>query len=366
MSDTNASMGEPAEPNLDTMTWVEVTKHTEQIIERFENDETTFQRWEVKVVWEYWRGFEMMGLNPGLTVLKFMRDVVIPFASSRVHSRLQGHTRYEKATGADKSKTYKIETTVDEGPAIVYRKGSSPDTATTQNVGKSHDAPLTVASSSRSASGSASRSASRSASGSGSANLQHDRYHVHWDLGAHMRANTSSTASSPPAHSEHIEHATQSPSSTDPATAITGQITQPASSEPAPFHNVPIAQAAENILKSPVSNSKLITQGPATGNGFPAAATSRVEGHPELVKIICNDKEEVVNMEDLVANNYLLRSTVESLNTTVTSMQAIIKAQKDQINALSNYIASQHAKIRGLTDNIATLMYQVSLSEKAE
>jgi hypothetical protein len=353
MSDTNVSTAESAEPNLDTMTWVEVTKHTEKIIERFENNETSFQRWEVKVVWEYWRGFEMMGLSPGLTVLKFMRDVVIPFASSRVHSRLQGHTRYEKATGADKSKTYKIETTVDEGPAIVYRKGSSPDTVTTSNVEKVHDAPPTVASSSRSASASA------------SATTQHDRYHVHWDLGAHMRANTSSTASSPPAHSEHIEHATQS-SSSDSATAIASQSTQPISSEPAPFQNVPIAQAAKNILKSPVSNSKLITQGPATGNGFPAAVTSRVEGHPELVKIICNDKEEVVSTEDLVANNYLLRSTVESLNTTVTSMQAIIEGQKDRINALSGYIASQHAKIRGLTDNIATLMYQVSLSEKGD
>lgn len=352
MSDTKSTAPEPSEPSLDTMTWVEVTKHTEQIIKRFENDETTFQRWEVKVVWEYWRGFEMMGLHPGLTVLKFMRDVVIPFASARVHSRLQAHTRYEKATGADKSKIYKIETTVDEGPAIVYRKGSSPETATMSNVGKVHDAP-TVASS------------SGSASGEGSANTQHDRYHLHWDLGAHMRANTGTNASSPPAHSEHIENATQS-SSTDSATAISSQNIQPVAPEPAPFHNVPIAQTAENILKSPVSNSKLITQGPHPGNGFPAAVTSRVEGHPELVKIVCNDKEEIVSTEDLVANNYLLRSTVESLNTTVTSMQAIIEAQKDRIDALSGYIASQHSKIRGLTDNITNLLDQVSLSEKAD
>jgi hypothetical protein len=352
MSDTNPTTAEPSEPNLDTVTWVEVTKHTEKIIERFENDETTFQRWEVKVVWEYWRGFEMMGLNPGLTVLKFMRDVVIPFASSRVHSRLQGHTRYEKATGTDKSKTYKIETTVEEGPAIVYRKGSSPETVTTQNVGKAHNAP-TVASS------------SGAASGSSSANAPQDRYHVHWDLGAHMRANAGTTVPSPPAHSEHIEDATQS-SSTDSASATASQNKQPVPSDPAPFHNVPISQAAENILKSPVSNSKLITHGPPTGNGFPAAVTSRVEGHLELVKVVCDDTEEIVNTEDLVANNYLLRCTVESLNTTVTSMQAIIEAQKGRIDALSGYIASQHTKIRSLTDNITSLLDQLALSEKAD
>ncbi|KAF3391525.1 hypothetical protein F1880_007656 [Penicillium rolfsii] len=352
MSNTNSPATEHAEPNLDTMTWVEVTQHTEKIIERFENEETTFQRWEVKVVWEYWRGFEMMGLNPGLTVLKFMRDVVIPFASSRVHSRLQGHTRYEKATGADKSKTYKIETTVDEGPAIVYRKGSSPETATAKSVGQAHDV-LTVASSSRSAAG----------EGSASSPL-HDKYHIHWDLGAHMRANTGTTTSSPPPHSEHVEDATQS-SSTDSTTAILGQNTHFPPSDPAPFHNVPIAQAAENILKSPVSNSKLVSQGPSTGNGFPGAVTSRVAGHPELVKIVCNGKEEIVSTGDLVANNYLLRSTVESLNATVTSMQAIIEAQKDRIDALSGYIASQHAKIRGLTDNVTSLLDQASLSEKA-
>lgn len=338
---------EPSEPALDTLTWVEITKYSEQILVRFENDETTFQRWEVKVVWEYWRGFEMMGLNPGVTVLKFMRDVVIPFASSRVHSRLQGFTRYEKATGADKSQTYRIETTVDEGPAIVYRKGSSPDTVTLAKTEETkaeevHDASKVVARSS-------------------SALPQPDNQTIQWDLGAHMRANAAvrppptpraSSPSSPRISTEHIEDVNQSPPN-DPTSILANNDIRPRPSSPAPFHNVPIAQAAENILRSPVSKSKLITQGPLIGNGLPAAATSRVEGHPELIKIVCNGMEETVSTEDLVANNYLLRSTVESLNTTVTSMQAIIEAQKDQIDVLSGYVASQHAKIRSLTEKLA-------------
>lgn len=343
----NSKATEPSEPALDTLTWVEITKYSEQILARFENDETIFQRWEVKVVWEYWRGFEMMGLNPGVTVLKFMRDVVIPFASSRVHSRLQGFTRYEKATRADKSKTYRIETTVDEGPAIVYRKGSSPDTVTPAKTEETkteevHDAPKVVASSS-------------------SAVPKPDNQTIEWDLGAHMRANTAirppptpraSNPSSPRIRYEHIEDVNQSPPS-DPTSILANNDIRPRPSSPAPFHNAPIAQAAENILRSPISKSKLINQGPLIGNGFPAAVTSRVAGHPELIKVVCNGMEETVSTEDLVANNYLLRSAVESLNTTVTSMQAIIEAQKDRIDALSGYVASQHAKVRGLAEKLA-------------
>lgn len=343
MADAPPTAAEPSEPALDTMTWVEVTKRTEQILARFENDETTFQRWEVKVVWEYWRGFEMMGLDPGVTVSKFMRDVVIPFASSRVHSRLQGHTRYEKAIGADKSKTYKIESPVDEGPAIVYRKGSSPDTVTTKKTPEVQEAP-------------------KASPSAGPAERQPCPQTIQWDLGAHMRANTTTTAratsTSPQGHSEHIEDATQA-SSPDSTSTIASRNARAAYSSPPPFHRVPITAAAENILRSPISNSKLITQGPFTGNGFPAAVTSRVEGHPELTKIVCNDKEEIVNTEDLVANNYLLRSTVESLNTTATSMQEIIASQRSRIDALSGYIASQHAKITSLTNKLA-------LSEKAD
>ncbi|KAJ5355255.1 uncharacterized protein N7496_012467 [Penicillium cataractarum] len=340
MADAPPTAAEPSEPTLDTMTWVEVTKRTEEILARFEKDETTFQRWEVKVVWEYWRGFEMMGLDPGVTVSKFMRDVVIPFASSRVHSRLQGHTRYEKATGADKSKIYKIESPVDEGPAIVYRKGSSPDTVTAKKAQEVQDAP-------------------KASSSAGPAERQPCPQTIQWDLGAHMRANDATTARaiSPQGHSEHIEDATQA-SSPDSTSTIASKNARVAYSSPPPFHRVPITAAAENILRSPISNSKLVTQGPPTGNGFPAAVTSRVEGRPELIKIVCNDKEEIVNTEDLVANNYLLRSTVESLNKTATSMQEIIEAQKSRIDALSGYIASQHAKITSLTNKLA-------LSEKA-
>ncbi|KAJ5455712.1 uncharacterized protein N7458_003976 [Penicillium daleae] len=332
MADTKPTTTEPSEPTLDTMTWVEVTQHAEEILERFQNDETTFQRWEVKVVWEYWRGFEMMGLNPKLSILKFMQDVVIPFATSRVQSRLQCYTRHEKAIGADKSKAHKIETSVDEGPAVVYRKGSSPETAAAKKAEEVQHVP-------------------RPALRPDSAVTRPSPQLIQWDLGAYMRANTATRPSPPQAQSEHIEDATQS-SFAESSSSITSKDVRPISSSPAPFHRVPLKEAAENILKSPISNSKLITQGPHTDNGFPAALTSRVEGHPELIKIVCNNKEEIVNVEDLVANNYLLRSTVESLNTTATSMQAIIEAQKDRIDALSGYIASQHEKIKSLTDKL--------------
>ncbi|OOQ89233.1 hypothetical protein PEBR_16956 [Penicillium brasilianum] len=334
MADASLTAAEPSEPALDAMTWTEVTKRTEQILARFENDESTFQRWEAKVVWEYWRGFEMMGLDPGVTVSKFMHDVVIPFASSRVHSRLQGHTRYEKAIGADNSKNYKIQNPVEEGPAVVYRKGSSPETATIKKAEEVQDAPSPSPS-------------------SGPAERQPCLQPIQWDLRSHVRANTNTTTRAPShqAHSEHIEDATQASSSDSPSIII-GRNPRLVSYSPPPFHRVPITESAEKILKSPISNSKLITQGPLTGNGTPAAVTSRVEGHPELIKIVCNGKEEIVNTEDLVANNYLLRSTVEYLNTTATSMQEIIEAQKGRIDALSGYIASQHAKITSLTNKL--------------
>lgn len=338
---------EPSEPALDTLTWVEITTYSEQILARFENDETTFQPWELKVVWEYWRGIEMMDLNPGVTVLKFMRDVVIPFASSRVHSRLQAVTRYEEATGAAKSETYRINTTVDEGPAIVYCRDSSPDTVTLAKIEETKteevpDTPKAVASSS-------------------SAAPKPDNQTIEWDLGTQMRANAAirppptpraSSPSSPRIHCEHIEDVNQ-PRASNPTSTLANDYTRPCPSLPAVFHNAAIAQAAEDILGRPIPTSSPIIQRPHIGDGFQAAVTSRVAGHPELIKVVCHGMEETVSTEDLVVNNYLLRSTVESLNTTVTSMQAIIEAQKDRIGALSGYVASQHAKIRGLTEKLA-------------
>lgn len=337
MADTEPVRPSYPEPKLENLTWIEVTRLAEEILVRFENDETTFKRWEVKVVWEYWRGFEMMGLNPGVTVLKFMRDVVIPFASSRVHSRLQGHTRFEKATGADKSKTNKIETPVDEGPAIVYRKGSSPDPATLQDADNVRNKPNPVQS-------------------SASVGPNPDNQPLQWDLGAHMRATAAARHISQQSRPQLVDPPKPS-SSTDSSSSsnsvITTQRIESATASPAPFDRVPIDRTVQNILTSPISNSKAVNAGASASSSSPTAAATRVDGHPELIKIVCNGGEEIVGVEDLVANNYLLRSTVESFNTTLTSMQAIIKAQQNQINKLSGYIESQHSRIKDLNEQIA-------------
>ncbi|KAF7716558.1 Uncharacterized protein PECH_004359 [Penicillium ucsense] len=336
MADIKPVAAASPEPKLENLTWIEVTRYAEEVLARFENDETTFKRWEVKVVWEYWRGFEMMGINPSITVLKFMQDLVIPFASSRVRSRLQCHTRYEKATGADKSKTYKIETPVDEGPEILYRKGFTPEATTPLNEPTVEHEPESIPSSTP-------------------AETRPSNQPIQWDLGAHMRATAAAQSAAQLPRPEPVEPSKALESTNSSTSVVTVERIKSDSSTSIPFDNVPVAQTIKNILNAPISKSKLVASGPSVSGRFPAPAATHVDGRPEMIRIVCNGEEEIVGAEDLVSNNYLLRSTIDSLNTTMTSMQAIIKSQQGQIDNLSGYIESQHARIRDLNEQIGIL-----------
>ncbi|KAJ5157604.1 uncharacterized protein N7482_008704 [Penicillium canariense] len=327
MADPTPAEAEPAEPSPDDMTYVEVTKHAERILSRYKNEETTFKPWEAKVVWEYWRSFEMMGLVPGVTLLKFMQDVVIPFASSRVDSRLQRYTRYDKATGADRSKTYKIEGIPDQGPSIVYRKGNLMTKAKVTKTADLH--------SSKTAEDPIAQSRAKQG-----------KKPPHSDLPERTKEKVATEPTSRSASVEQVKETKQSSKGSE--STIAGKELQHVPSAPAPVRNIPIAQADDEVLNVPISSSKYVVHG-----SLPAPIANRVDGHPDLIKIDCYGKEEIVSMRDLISNNHLLQSTVESLNTTAASMQAIIEAQKARIDVLMHHVAGQNAKIKSLTSQLA-------------